>query len=59
MTTKLSEELRAEIVAAIEAADLESPEQVSDWVLDAAENGGDWKAELDKAIATDRKHAWQ
>lgn len=59
MKTKLSEELRAKIVAAIEASDLESPEQVADWVLDAAENGGDWKAELAKAIATDRKYAGQ
>jgi hypothetical protein len=37
---EISEELRAELVALVEAADLESPEQVCDWVLDAAERGG-------------------
>lgn len=36
----LSEELQNELVEMVEAANLESPEQVCDWVLEAAERGG-------------------
>ena len=43
---KLTEEELAEIIAAIEAADLESPEQVADLCIDVASDGGDWRAKL-------------
>jgi hypothetical protein len=39
-------ELRNEIAAAVEAADLCSPEQVFDVLFIIAKNGGDWRTEL-------------
>lgn len=38
--TKLTDDLRNELVAAIDAADLESPEQVADLVLSVAAESG-------------------
>lgn len=56
MTTRIeiSTELRAEIIAAVEAANVTIPEQVCDWALDAAANGRDWQAEIASAVAADR-----
>ncbi len=45
----MTEEQKAEIVSAVESADLANPEIVCDFVLDIAERGGDWRAELAKA----------
>jgi hypothetical protein len=42
-----------EISAAVEAADVCCPEQVSDACLAIAKDGGDWKAELARAKAND------
>ena len=41
---------RDEIIAAIEAAALVSPEQVADLCIDAAEHGRDWRAVLARAV---------
>jgi hypothetical protein len=51
------ETTRDEIQAALEAADLCSPEQVGDALLAVANAGGDWRAELAKAIANDSVEA--
>ena len=53
-TNEISTELRNEIIAAVEASGVSSPEQVCDWVLDAAANGRDWRAEIAAAVAADR-----
>jgi hypothetical protein len=45
------------IIDAVLEADLCSPEQVCDVVLAVANAGGDWRAELDKAIANDSVEA--
>jgi hypothetical protein len=47
------ETTRDEIVDAVTSADLCSPEQVCDAVLAVANAGGDWRAELAKAVAND------
>jgi hypothetical protein len=52
-TITVPDELHEEIIEAVAAADLCSPEQVCDAVLGVANAGGDWKAELAKAIAND------
>ena len=49
----MTDELRAEIVAAVEAANLHWPEQVCDLVIDAAERGEDWRARLAECIRAD------
>jgi hypothetical protein len=54
-TREITEELRAEIVAAVEAAGLTNPEQVCDWVLDAARRGENWRAELARAVANEAR----
>lgn len=51
MIVTITEAIRAEIIAAVEAADLESPEQVADLCIDAAEHGRDWRAVLAKCEA--------
>lgn len=56
-TTTIPDDLRAEIVAAVEAADLESPEQVADLAIDAAEHGRDWQAVIARAVEIDRTDA--
>jgi hypothetical protein len=48
---------REEILDAVTAADLCSPEQVCDVVLAVANAGGDWRAELAKAVANDAAEA--
>ena len=48
-----AETTREEIIDAVTAADLCSPEQVCDAVLAVANAGGDWQAELDRAVAGD------
>lgn len=53
MTIELTVDQRTEIIAAVEASGVSCPEQVCDWVLDAAEKGNDWRAELAKAVAND------
>lgn len=50
---EITEELRNEIITAIEAANLESPEQVADMVLEVAETGGDWRAKLAACVVND------
>jgi len=45
------------IIDAVLEADLCSPEQVCDAVLAVANAGGDWRVELDKAIANDAAEA--
>ncbi len=50
----INDELRAEIIAAVEAADLHSPEHVGDLVIDAAERGEDWRARLAQCMRADR-----
>ena len=55
MTT--TETTREEIIDAVTAADLCSPEQVCDAVLAVSNAGGDWKAELAHAIANDAAEA--
>lgn len=49
----MNDELRAEIIAAIEAANPCSPEEVADMVLEVAETGGDWRAKLAECVAND------
>ena len=52
-TITVPDETREEIIDAVTTADLCSPEQVCDAVLAAANAGGDWQAELAKAVAND------
>jgi len=52
-----NETTREEIIDAVTAADLCSPEQVCDAVLAVANAGGDWRVELAKAIARDAAEA--
>ena len=52
-----SESLNDEIVNAVLEADLCCPEQVCDFVLAVANAGGDWRAELAKAVANDAAEA--
>ena len=49
----INETTREEIIDAVTAADLCSPEIVCDAVLAVANAGGDWRAELAKAVAND------
>jgi hypothetical protein len=49
----ISDELRSEIVATVEAADVCCEEQVCDMVLAAAERGDDWQATLAAAKDND------
>ena len=51
--TMTTETTREEIIDAVIAADLCSPEQVCDAVLVVANAGGDWRAELARAVAND------
>ena len=51
--TTLTQATRDEIITAVESADLESPEQVADLCIDAAEHGRDWRAVLARSIAMD------
>ena len=57
MTTTQIETTREEIIDAVIAADLCSPEQVCDVVLAVANSGGDWRVELAKAVANDAAEA--
>jgi hypothetical protein len=50
---EVSDELRDEISAAIDAADLVAPEQVADLCYDAAASGCDWKPVLARCVAND------
>lgn len=52
-TIEITSELRNEIIAAVEASGVSSPESVCDWVIDAAANGKEWRAELARAVAAD------
>ena len=54
-TQKISDELRNEIIAAVESANVSSPAEVCDWVLDAAASGQDWRAELARAVDQDQR----
>ena len=49
----MNDDLRNEIIEAVEAADVCCPEQVCDIVLAAAERGEDWQAALAKAKDVD------
>lgn len=51
----MAEDIRTTLIAEIEAANLESPEQVADMVLEAAAAGGieAGRAELAKCVAND------
>lgn len=49
----MNDDLRNEIIEAVESADVCCPEQVCDMVLAAAQRGDDWQAELAKAKASD------
>ena len=49
----MNDDLRNEIIEAVEAADVCCPEQVCDMVLAVAERGEDWQAELARAKAAD------
>ena len=53
----INETTREEIIDAVTEADLCSPEQVCDVVLAVANAGGDWRAELAKAVANDAAEA--
>jgi hypothetical protein len=52
-TITVPDEIREEIINAVTEADLWGPEQVCDAVLAVANAGGDWRAELAKAVAND------
>jgi len=56
MTREMTETERTEIANAVEAAGVSSPEMVFDWLIDTASKGGDWRAELDKAVERDHAH---
>lgn len=45
--------LLAEVSAAVEASDVCCPEQVTDALMAIAERGGDWRAELARAVERD------
>ena len=53
MALEISESVRNEIIAAVEAADLCCPSQVIDVLIDRAERGEDWRAELARVVAND------
>jgi hypothetical protein len=57
---EISDELRAELIATVEAANLENPEQVCDWVLDAAATGGReaGMTEIARAASSGKRRAW-
>ena len=50
---EIDEDLRSEIAAAVESADVCCPDQVCDGCIEAVKNGLDWKSELAKAVAND------
>lgn len=51
--TELSDDLRDEIIIATTSADLCCPEAVCDALMAVAEQDGDWRAELARAVAND------
>lgn len=51
---RISEDLREEIVEAVEASGVCCPEQVCDACIAVAADGGDWQAELAKAVVNDK-----
>ena len=49
----MTDKERSVVVEAVVAADLCCPEQVCDMVLAVADGGGDWRAELARAVVAD------
>ena len=54
-TDSIDQDLLDAIATAVEAADLESPEQVADLCLTAAQEGRNWREQLAECAALDAR----
>lgn len=59
MKTKLTQELRDEIVAAVEAAQLSHPADVADRCFEAVERRRSWRRVIDRAFRAQIEPDWK